>query len=120
MLLEDRRVLGAVAEVRWGSAGQAERQMRRGVRNQPTEGLERVEEVISPREEVHIGVMGAGERAREIPPHGAAFQHSAVVTPVLQHNWDAGQGHGHDSSGRFKRKSLRHRERCYKGLIQEI
>lgn len=99
-LLKDRWVVGAMAEVRWGSAVQAERQMRRGVRHQPTEGLQRVEEVVSPREEVHIGVMGARERARVESPYGAPFQHPAVETPVLQHGRDAGQGHGHGSTGR--------------------
>lgn len=115
MFLQDRGVLGALAEVRRGSAVQAERQMRLGVRHHPTEGLERVEEVMSPREEVHVGIMGARERARVETPCGAPLQHSAVVTPVLQHNRDAGQGHGHDSTvgveGRFERKSLKERKK---------
>lgn len=115
VFLQDRGVLGALAEVRRGSAVQAERQMRPGVRHHPTEGLERVEEVMSPREEVHVEIMGARERARVETPCGAPLQHSSVVTPVLQHNRDAGQGHGHDSTvgveGRFKQKSLRERKK---------
>lgn len=117
VFLQDRAVLGALAEVRGGSDGQAERrQMCLRVRHHPAEGLERVEKVVSPREEVHVGMMGAGERARVEAPCGAPLQHSAVVTPVLQQNGDAGQGHGHDSTvgvrRRFKRRSLRERERA--------
>lgn len=119
-LLEDRCVLGAVAEVRWGSPVHAEWQMRRGVRHQPTEGLERVEEVISRREEVHVGVRGARERARVESPYGAPLQHPAVVTPVLQHSRDAGQGHGHDSTGRRGGVQVPERERKIEKLFKFI
>lgn len=103
---EDGGVVAALGEERWSSAGEAERQGRVGVRHQATEGLERVEEAVRPREQVHV-VVGARERGRVEAPGRAALQHAGLVALVLQHYGDAGQGHRHDGAEvkqRFKRR----------------
>ncbi len=97
VFVQDRGVVAAMAEERRGSAVQAERKGRLSVRHQTTEGFERVEEVVSPREEVHV-VVGAGERGRVEAPGGTALQHAGLVALVLQHDRDAGQGHRHGSA----------------------
>lgn len=94
VFVQDRRVVAALAEEGMRTAGQAELQGRGGVRHETTQGFERVEQVVSPREEVHEVVVGARVEA----PGRAAFQHGARVAPVLKHDGDAGQGHGHDGA----------------------
>lgn len=54
VLMQDRGVVSALHKKRGGSAVQAERHGRWSVRHQTAEGLEWVEEVVSPREEVHV------------------------------------------------------------------
>lgn len=94
MFVQDRGVM----RERRGSSVQAERKGRLGVRYQAAEGLERVEEAVSPREEVHVRV-GARERGRVEASGRAALQHAGLVAGlVLQHYRDAGQGHRHDSA----------------------
>lgn len=97
VLVQDRGVVATLAEEWRGSAVQAERQGRRSIRHQATEGLEWVEEVVSPREEVHV-VVWTGERGRVETPSGAALQHASWVALVLQHYGDAGKGHRHDGA----------------------
>lgn len=103
MLLQHR---GGVGGERRSPTVQGERL---GVRHQPAQGLERVEEAVSPREEVHVGVVvvvvlvGAGQRGRVEAPGRTALQHACLVVVVvealvLQHYGDAGQRHRHDSS----------------------
>lgn len=83
---------------------QVERQGCLGVRHQATEGLEWVEEAVSPREEVHV-VVGAGERGRVEATSGTGLQHAGLVAAlVLQHYRDAGQGHRHDSTVKQRSK----------------
>lgn len=94
VFVQDRRVVTALAEEGVRTAGQAERQGRGGVRHEATQGFERVEQVVSPRKEVHEVVVGARVEA----PSRAALQHGARVAPVFQHDGDAGQGHGHDGA----------------------
>lgn len=132
VFVQDRGVVAALAEERRGSSGvQVERQGRLSVRHQAAEGLERVEEVVSPREEVHVVVV-AGERGRVEAPGRTALQHAALVAPVLQDYRDAGQGHRHDGTGvrqRFKWRCILEGEQrgregkrgvSYKSLMQEI
>lgn len=137
VFVQDRSVVAALTEERRGSAVQAERQGRLSVRHKTTERLERVEEVVSPREEVHV-VVGTWERGRVETPSGTTLQHAALVALVLQHYRDAGQGHRHDSAEvkqRFKWRRILQWRRwekrggregeevegvSYKSLMQEI
>ena len=86
-----------MAEELRGPAVQADRQGSPSVRHQPAEGLERVEETVRPREEVHVRV-GDRERSREEAPDRTALQHVGLAALLLQHNRDA--GHRNDSTER--------------------
>jgi len=109
VFMQERGVVLVVVGERRGSAVRVERQVRLSVRHQTTEGLERVEEAVSPREEVHVGVMGVGvmvvvvvgERGWVEASSGTALHHPGLEAAlVLQHHRDAGHGHRHDSTGR--------------------
>lgn len=98
VFVQDRGVVAALAEERRGSTMQAELQGSLSVRHQTAEGLERVEEAVRPREEVHV-VMVAGERDRVEASGRTALQHAGLVALVLQHYREAGQGQRHERYG---------------------
>lgn len=96
VFVQERGVVAALAEELRGSAGKAERP---SVRHQATDGLERLEEAVRPREEVHV-VMGAWQRGRVEAPGSTGLQHAGLAALVPQHCVDAGEGQRHETRRR--------------------
>lgn len=102
VFVQERRLVCALTE-EWRSPGcpscswQTERQSSLSVRHQATQRLERVEEAVRLREEVHE-VMRSRERSRVEAAGRTGLHHPGWVALVLQHDGESGQGHGHDST----------------------
>lgn len=92
LFVEHSGLMSTMANERRCSACEVERHDRLGVCDQTAERLQRMEEVVGPREEIHV--MSSRHMGMVIsrPVTRARFKRAGMNTLVL-HHWKTGHGH---------------------------